>query len=245
MMYVNPRKLMLAGMPLDVRDFATVLISVAKRLLYESNVRFGFDVPKTRLQKVFNSSLRSTIFLSSVVNSNFFPRELLLALDNESLSRLVYVMGGKTIRVPTQSELDTLIGTVVAISKMVLDGKAAGPALAESRKEFNLVFSRKVNIHNFITKALECHNIFQTDPNNKTTPIVNMCILTVKSMEKVLEQLTKTMETAPPEDILNSYVELSDTLNKFTQNLVSISTTLKSNAQKRVLPEKELENGQT
>ena len=243
MLYTNPRKLLLESMPMDVRDFGTILISVAKRLMYESNVRFGFDVPKSHLTKVFTSSIRSTVFLSSIVSSDFFPKELLLSLDSDSLSRLVYVMGGKTVRIPTQTELDTLVGAVVTVSKMVLNGDSLNKALGNTRKEMDLVFSRKVNIHNFITKALECHNIFQVDQTNKSTPIVNMCILTIKSIEKVLENLSNKVETAPAEDVLKSYVELSDTLNKFTQNLISISAALKTKASESVLQPEGKENG--
>lgn len=209
-------------MPKDVREFSIILISLSKRLIHDHNINHDPDIPKSELVKMLSSSVRSTVFLSSVVNSTFFPKELLLALDIDSLYRLIQVMEGQTIRVPTLREMDTIIGSVVAVSKAITEGSDIEDGLKESKEKYGLIFSNHINVKSFISKSVESYNIF--GENTVTTePMINILLMSVKSLEILFKKLNRGIDGESSSELLDSYRVLSDSFNAFTKNLVNIS----------------------
>jgi hypothetical protein len=170
-----------------------------------------------------------------VVHAKFFPQELLLALDVDSMYRLVAVLGGKKIRIPTARELDSLIGAVVSVSKMVLEGKPLNKSLQESKEDLNLVFSDKVNIQYFVSKCLESFNIFDAD--KPSSPLINILANSIKTLDTLFKSMEKKSSTASPEILLDQYIKLSESFSKFTDSLVSISSVFaEQNASPTVTP---------
>lgn len=224
--YLDPRALVASHIPVDIQDFSITLVALAKRLTRDHNLHFGLDVPKEDLRKIFACSVRSTVFLSTIVNTDFFPRELLLSLDIDSLYRLVHLMGGQTLRVPTIKELDSLLGAVVSVSKMIMEGKDLKSSISESKKDLNLMFTTRINIQDFVSKSVESFNVFNNEA--KVEPLLNVLALSIKSMDHLFQQITKRSEEMHSDTLLKNYVELSSSFSNFTQSLIHISEQVKS-----------------
>jgi hypothetical protein len=212
--------------PTDLKDFMVVLVCISKRIITTHNVNMlPHDMMVKEFKKVVSSSVRSTVFLSAVVNSEFFPKELLLSLDIDSLYRLVAVSGGQNFRVPTKKELDALIGSVVTVSKVIMEGKTIDQSLGETKKDLELMFPTRIrgtNIEAYISKILEVHSIFGEDPNSD--PMVINLITAIKSIDKMMEHIVKNAKNESPETILQYYKEISTTFKILTDGLVKIST---------------------
>ncbi len=221
LIFSNPKYFINDKMPKDIKDFSLVLIALAKRIATKNNMDDSTRVKKTELVKMLSSSVRSTVFLSSVVNSNFFPKELLLSLDTDSLFRLCQISGGKRIRIPTQRELNTLVGAVVTVSKMVLDGKNFKESVNESKKEFDLVFSHQINTETFVAKVVKSISTFGED--EKTDPLISIIVMSIKSLEKLFDKVLEKSETADPETVLKTYEVLSKSLSSFTHIMNELS----------------------
>jgi hypothetical protein len=158
------------------------------------------------------------------VNAKFFPREFLLALDIDSLYRLVQIAGGKRLKIPTPRDLNTLIGAVVSVSKMVMEGKDLRESVNTSKKDFDLVFSHEVNIHNFVGKIINSMDLFGEDA--ETEPMISMLVLSIKSLERLMNQFIEKMDKADPDTVLKSYEYLSNTLSHFTDAILTLSDKL-------------------
>lgn len=224
LMYDNPKYFISDKMPRDVADFTMVLVSTAKRLSAKNVNDKISGMPKSAFNKALSSSVRSTVFLSSVVNAKFFPREFLLSLDIDSLYRLVQIAGGKRLKIPTQRDLNTLIGSVVAVSKVIMEGKDVKESINTTKKELDLVFSHEVNINSFVSRIIESMQVFGED--EKTDPMIQMLVLSIKSLETLMNQFLDKMDKADPNTVLKSYEQLSNTLSGFTQALITLSDRL-------------------
>ena len=221
LIFSNPKYYINDNMPRDIKDFALVLISVAKRIAAKHSLDGSTRVKKTELVRMLSSSVRSTVFLSSVVNSSFFPKELLLSLDIDSLYRLCQISGGKRIRIPTQRELNTLVGAVVTVSKMITDGKNFKESVNESKKEFDLVFSHQINTETFVAKIIKSMNTF--GPDEQTDPLISVIVMSIKSLEKLFDKVLEKADTADPETVLRTYEVLSQSLSSFTHIMNELS----------------------
>lgn len=221
--FQNPRYFISPDAPEDIRDFSIILVSSAKRIaqVYELTRSQNNTTNPAGLKRALTSSVRSTMFLSTVVNSDFFPKEFLLALDTDSLYRLSSIMGGQTVRVPTLRELDTLIGAVVTVSKIVIDGKKKDEALKEAKGDFELVFSNYVNVQNFVSKVLNSYDLFKED--TETEPIINLLAISIKSIDKLLDKMVKESDKSSSMEVVKQYSELSKSFTKITDSLVNIS----------------------
>jgi len=206
--------------PDDVADFSLVLIALAKRVIKDNNVTYPYNGSKTELRQILNSSVRSSVFLASVVNTDFFPKELLLSVDTDSLSRIVSLMGGKTVRIPTQRELDTLLGTVITLSKNIIEGKTTKKALAESKSDFDLVFCNQINIQNFVSKSMESYKYFGKD--QETKPLIHALLSSIKSIESMIDDLVKENKENISEEEIETYSELSKKFSHFAESLDSM-----------------------
>lgn len=221
LIFSNPKYFINDKMPKDIKDFSLVLIALAKRIATKNNLDDSTRIKKTELTKMLSSSVRSTVFLSSVVNSNFFPKELLLSLDTDSLFRLCQISGGKRIRIPTQRELNTLVGAVVTVSKMVIEGKNFKESVNESKKEFDLVFSHQINTETFVAKVIKSISTFGED--EKTDPLISIIVMSIKSLEKLFDKVLEKSENADPETVLRTYEVLSKSLSSFTHIMNELS----------------------
>lgn len=220
MIYENNRYFVPRNAPEDIKDFTLVLIALSKRLVRDHNINFGIDIPKKDLSKVMAAAVRSTVFLSAVVNSNFFPRELLITLDIDSLYRLVNVCGGQTIKVPSLRELDTVIGSTVAVGKMIMEGKDYNQSIQESKNNLGLVFTNTVNTQFFISKLLEVYDIYKDDP--QSSPVISILAMSIKSLDVLFNQLNEKAKDLPAESIIAQYTELAGSFSKFTESLTNI-----------------------
>jgi len=233
--------------PRDVRDFIKILICVAKRILTSYNINeLPHDYSLKEFKKVVSSSIRSTVFLSAVVNQEFFPKELLLTLDIDSLYRLIAVSGGETVRIPTRKELDALIGTVVTVSKVIMEGKSVETSLIETKEDLELMFPTRIrgtNINSYISKILEVHNIFGEE-SSSSEPIINNLMTAIKSIDKMLEHLVKDIDKKDPEKVLEYYKQISTTFKILSDGLAKISAMAIGNSLKNVKEDQmQKENG--
>lgn len=227
LLYNDPFQFLNNDTPKDIRDFCITLVSLAKRLIKDQNINFDTNVPKEDIKKALTSAVRSTVFLSTVVNTEFFPRELLLTLDIDSLYRLVYILGGQTIKIPTKRELDTLLGAVVTISKSIMEGKDPRVVLNETKKEYDLFFSNTIHMQTLISKALETYNIFSED--KESMPLLNILAMSMGSINILFKQLEKKSENMSTDSIIKEYVELSSSFSKLTESLSNIKIHLSEN----------------
>lgn len=224
LIHANPKYMVNDKMPPDVKDFATVLISISKKIISFENIHSKKQVSKSELGRMFTSATRSTVFLSAVVDSDFFPKELILALDIDSLYRLVQVSGGQKIRIPTQRELDTLVGAVVTASKVILDGTDKKDSLNEAKRDMDLVFSHQVNIQNFVTKVIDTITQFGPDPD--TPPIIRMLSVSMDSMKKLFANLLENYKRDPEYVDPDYLAEFQECLHQSIDNLKEISASL-------------------
>lgn len=208
--------------PKDIMDFSAIMVATAKRIALEVDCQGYKDVSRSSLEKSLSAAARSSIFLSTVANAEFFSRELLFSLDLESLYRLISVAGGKTLRVPTKRELDTLIGATVTVSKIILEGKEIDKAIQESKSDLDLMYSKQVNLRTFINSALESYNLFKAETPSQ--PLVNILLLAMKSLEKVMDTLVDRLGEENTDAVLKAYTTMTESCTNFTKSLVTIGS---------------------
>jgi hypothetical protein len=225
MIYNNDRKLLDESLPADMRDFATVLLGTAKRIAGEN---YGYtDFSKNKDYKVaLKSAVRSSVFLASVVNEDFFDKSLLLATDMESLYRLATLAGGKTIQIPTLREMDTLLGAVSAITSCLLEGKDPDKAIREAKSNLGLVFSHKVNLKKFVYQAMKSYKIFG-DEIAATQPLVNVLLTSLMCLEKVFDGMIEKTGSASAEEMAKIYSDMVGSCTQLTNSLVNTSNGVK------------------
>lgn len=229
----NPRHIVNPDLPEDLKDFTVVMVAAAKRMVRQDSIFHATDVKRGALSRALAAAARSTVFLSMVADSSgvsgAFPREFLLALDIDSLYRLVSVMGGKRIRVPTMRQMETLLGSVVAMSKMLLEGETVvDKAVSGAKDDLDLTFSHRFNIHTFISSAMETYNIFGEDKASE--PLIDLMIRSIKSLDDLLGTIRERSKTQTNEQLLREYKQLSGTFTNFTESLVRISAGVRSGA---------------
>jgi len=225
LIYSDGRRLISKNVPNDIKDFTMVIISMAKRLASNYNIESN-DLSTNDLRKILASTTRSSVFLSSVINSSFFPKELLFGLDIDSIYRLVNIAGGKKIRIPTQWELNTLVGTVVAASKMIIDNKTDKQSLQESKKDYDLVFSFGINVQNLVSKIVKTLDIFSEDP--KSGPLINTVFLSISNASSLLDKLlSKVNNREINAKTKESCLELTKTVDNLIGNISKSNEQLK------------------
>lgn len=170
--------------PPDLQNFCVTLVALAKRSVSEQGEPVE-NATNSSLQKMLKSSLRSSIFLSAVANSNIFPKELLLTQDIDSLFRLVQVCGGQTIRVPFAEELDSLLCAVVAASKVVAEGKGVDKAISDAKESCDLHMTKQINIKHFVSKLTKTFDTFKEDKEQK--PLIDLLLGSLKNLNDALD----------------------------------------------------------
>lgn len=222
LVYDNPRHVVAPDLPADLRDFTVIMIATAKRLVSQDNIFHATDVKKGVLSRALASAARSTVFLSTVANTNAFPKEFLLALDIDSLYRLVSIMGGKRVRVPTMRQMETLIGSVVAMSKMLMEGKTMDSSVLEAKGDLDLTFSHRFNIPTFISDAMQIYDVFGDEKGSE--PLLQLMIKSIKSLDVLLAEIKERAATQGSAELVGEYAKLTSTYSTFTESLVRISS---------------------
>jgi hypothetical protein len=216
--YIQKQKVISPHLPKDVRDFSIVLLALAKRLVMSEGYR-NDEESIEHVRDSLKSVVKSTVFLATVSNSRIFPMSLLLSLDIDSLYRLVTVAGGKTIKIPSMRDLESLIGGVLSVGKMLLDGTDVDKALREVKKEYGLVMANTINIHDFINNILEC--VKREDVSGE--PLIEVVLSSMRSLEKLFDTVIETCDELSGEAILHHYTELNKLLTNVTGSLVKVS----------------------
>lgn len=194
--------------PKDIKDFSTILLALTKRLSHNEEINLSRSK-----SKIFTSSLRSSIFLSAISNAKIFPKELFLSLDVDSLYRLAHLCGGKLIKIPTEKDLNTLLGAVVSVSKIIQEGKKIKRSVFESKNEFNLMFSKGINLESFMSNIMKSMDIFKED--QKTDPLILVVLNSLKNINYVLKDLSK-------KDIKTYYPKLKRIVKDLRETLENI-----------------------
>ena len=139
----------------------------------------------------------------------------------ESLYRLSTLMGGKTIRVPTLRDIESLVGGVSAISDVLIEGKDPDRALKDVKEELGLIFSHRINLKNFVHQALESYNLFGEDQDSR--PLVYMLLGAMSCLDKTFDGLALRSAEASVGELAESYKAMVTCCAKFTDSLVKIS----------------------
>jgi hypothetical protein len=236
--------------PIRIIDFYNTVISLSKRILDKYNSDQPYNILTSTLKNAMRSSLKSTIFLASVVNANFFPKELLLALDIDSLYRLVNVLGGRQIKIPTIKQLNTIVGSVIVASNIILgneeidkerqkigiknklNGKQhelpkkssmdlnINKCVKDVKQEFDLSFADNINIRKFISNIINIVNTCGEDKNSN--PILDRIYIGIKSLDDFFSHYINSLDNVNGTEILQTYSEFMKMLNKLTTNLSSM-----------------------
>jgi len=199
------------GMSKDIKDFVMVLIALSKRLSVDHDAKRFYEVPKSEFKKAMSASVRSSLFLSTVTNSNIFPKELLLSLDIDSLYRLVQVSGGRYVRIPNQNELDSLMAAVLSVSKRILEGKKIDDSLNVAKKDLNLMFSKQINIQEFVTKMVKTIEIHGEDKESE--PLIKLLSNSLKNVDTLVDKYLD-VKLSMKEENKKTYRDVVRTLNK-------------------------------
>tara|TARA_Y100000310_G_C20695263_1_gene825219 strand:+ start:1388 stop:2587 length:1200 start_codon:yes stop_codon:yes gene_type:complete len=170
-------------LPNDLRDFCIIVVCLTKRIARETHVFNNKSITEVTLDEALKNSIRSTLFLAAISDSKLFPKELLLALDIDSLVRLAKVAGGRTLKIPTLRRVDTLIGSVEAASQVLLKQTEIGAAVESAKKNYNLIYSNKVNIKEFVLKTIDIFKVIGTQ--SESTPIMGMVLASINSLQTI------------------------------------------------------------
>ena len=230
MMYDSNIYMIPHNAPTDIRDFCITLVAIAKRIVKDENIVSEYDFSKRKLKDIFASGIRSSVFLSTVVDTGFFPKELLLCLDMDSLHRLISVMGGQKIKIPNQRHLDALLGSVVTVSKMAMEGKPKVEALDESKKNLDLVFANRINMNSLISKAAETYDLFGAD--TPTKPMMNALLCSIESLKKVVDDMAKRNQISDKH--LKQFEILTEDFIKWSEAVEGVIPKANQNYQKEM-----------
>jgi len=217
----NSKFLIDPELPDDIKDFAVVLIGLGKKLLRETQTINKDRISKKEFTKALETAVKSSLFLSSVVNSAFIKKEFLLALDLDSIYRLSSVLGGETVKIPTLRELDSLLGAVSAVSQCLLKGEDPATAVRKSKEDLKLVFAHRVNLESFVANAIKSYKLFGEDKD--TQPLVSVLLGSISCLEKIFDGIMEKKKSASPEALATIYTEMVNSCAKFSDSLVTIS----------------------
>jgi hypothetical protein len=214
----------------DIREFCYVLICLAKRIVNNNNmVSINNDaiVKNLKLDNIINSAIKSSVFIAAILNnSKLFPKELLLALDIESLYRLSTIKGGETIRIPTLLELETLIGATVIASERLISGTSEQRSRWKIKKDYEISFKNNLNLDNVVNNILYSVVNFQ---DTSSTPMVNTLLSSIQAIEKQSQYINSNVDKLKGEELVNCFIELNDSLSMLTNSFICLNKIIKTN----------------
>lgn len=214
-------KLVPDNLPKDLEGFLITTIALAKKLAKDLNITKkhspNFQIP---IEEAIQNSIKSTLFLSTIGSEDKFPKGLFMSLDMDSLYRLIATMGGKTIRIPTEREMDTLIAAVVTLGAMIGEGKSFQQAFKIAKSEYQCVLSKQINIRNFV-KELGT-NLIKND--TASTPLMQTLDGTVGFLNELFKELLDRVKEEPTQHIIDLYTRISTNQSNIMENLITVST---------------------
>jgi hypothetical protein len=210
-------------LPLDIQDFMKVLICVGKRLDDTEDIKFSLtDLSVETLKKAINVSVRSTLFLAASVKLDYFPRDLLLALDIHSLYRLLSIRGGTSIKLPPLKHLERLIGAVVITSYMLLEGKSYDEAVKSAKEELDFDLGTG-SVRKMVSRIIEAYNLFEN--KKESDSLLDIMISALNVMKNLANKIPELVDQgASPDNVLRLYKEMSSSLNNLTNSLIKIGS---------------------
>lgn len=212
----------------DIRNFCYTLICLAKRIANNHNsvsINEAAVIRNLKLDNVVNSAIKSSIFIAAIMkNEHIFPKELLLALDIESIYRLCTIKGGETIHVPSLSDLETLIGSTVIAARKLTDGTTVSKR--KVRDEYGFCFKKNFNIDDLVNSLLFSISNFN---NNSTTPLLNTLLSSVKAIEKQSDFINKNSDKMGNNEVVECFVELNNSLSMLTSSFMCLNGIIKNN----------------
>ena len=211
------KKININKVPEKIRDFINVLIILSKRIAKDHNLNNSYLSYSKNLD--VDSALKSTLFLSSVVNSSFIKKELLMALDLDSIHRLVLVLGGEKVKIPTQREFGTFLGSVSIASKVLFEDLPIKKSISKVKKDMNLVFSHQVNVQTYISKIIEAANLEDLSEKPKDTSVIKALLASIKLYEQLFSSFINKICNNFSEESLRSYVDLSSAIEEHIENM--------------------------
>lgn len=199
------------NMPQDLQEFALTVIIVAKRIVQSISIPAVKKASPESICESVSTAIRSTLFLAAVIERDpQFPRELVMCLDMDSLVRLCQSSGGKTIRIPTDRELHSLVQAASTAAEMLTTGYDKEETTMFSQFDQNhLPASPTVPLTPLINLLLQHHNIFQGTQSKATEPMKDILISSVESLDTLLDKLVSELK---PEQYLTAYSALSTTV---------------------------------
>ncbi len=219
------------SMPKEISVFIAILVSLAKRLthhMYESTPNELVFNKNTNLEKITNSTIRSSVFIAAVMDdNNKFPKELLMSLDVESLYRLCTIKGGQTIQIPTLEHLDSLIGAVVVASNKLIKNKNV--KIKTIKESLNLNLTKGVCFDKLVENILFATSNF-TDTS--TEPLISSLLGSVKKLEECTTSIQNNIKDLRGNEVIEYYTELNKSLNMLTNSFSTISKIMKKSLNK-------------
>lgn len=209
--------------PRDLRVFMDVLIVCAQRLAATHRIDTDVNLPKKDVNRMLETALRSTLFLSAASQYDRVPRDLLLALDHRSLYRLAYILGGSTIRIPTVRELGILQNAISAAVAVYLAPEAERKKKLEDVKQYDAVFAKQrgktITTMELVSKIVDANRIVRDD-NSSTQPLINVILSSLKVLEAMVGKLHRS--SISPSETLNQYVALSKSLSDIVDRIIAL-----------------------
>ncbi len=205
----------------DLKTFIDVLIVCAQRVAVSNEITQEINLPKNDLKKLLDSSLRSTLFLSAVTNFDCVPRDLLLALDHRSLYRLAYILGGRTIRIPSVRDLQTLQNAVNAAASFYMAPEKERKEVMGTIVKYDKVFAKKatgyITTEGLVSKIIESNKILRDDT---TSPLINVVLSGIQALDTLVKQIHE--KQIRPDQTLEQYVALSKSLTDIVDRIIAL-----------------------
>lgn len=208
--------------PETYRDFTNTLIAIAYSVCKEHNIRDYISTmkPQGDLKNIISTSVRSSVFLHSIVNSEIIDPALLVSLDMSSLSRLISVAGGKKIKIPTEATFDRVLTSVLAISEGVVTGKEPLDALKSVSTGGIPIYKKDVTLQNYVQSISKTMELKAIDP--ETEPLINVLENVINATSALSKKLPEVIDSIPKERLVSDYMSLSKNLQSLIKSLESI-----------------------
>lgn len=230
----NHRKSFDTKIPKDIYDFIIVLYSLSKRIITEERKKFTIDNLSSKLFKdALNNSIKSSLFLSTITKKaslNYAPFELFLSVDMESLIRLSMTCGGKTIHIPSQMELNSIIAVVSAAGDVILNGTNVKDALEKVKKDYDLVLVPRLDSVDFVNDIV---NSFYVDSNSndniETTSIVDTLFQSINIFKSISDKLKdKDSNSFSNKELIDMYKtaidSISNIMKTYSKEMIKCTT---------------------
>lgn len=204
----------------EAHDFYITLMSILRRK-YFSNLSLFLrdDYSEKCLEGNLRKALNSSFFLSALVNTDIVPKELFLSLDINNLYRLIEIAGGKTIYIPTENKMDSLIASAAAATKIVLDKESTNDAINSVKSDNNLVFSTRPSISDIINKTMLAADL---EDNKASEPLFNTLFIVISMVQKMFVKCMETVDDRPNSVRLDTYIRMGENLNSIVSSVLSL-----------------------